>query len=105
VAVTPLEPDRAVEPTAAGDVVVLTVRGRLDSGTGAALVRAAATAVSDAAVRVDIDLRSITGFTGDGARWLHRCRRLSEELPEGLHYRTGRGPGQAALLAAYAGEQ
>lgn len=103
--VTPLEPLRAVESTDTGDVVVLTVRGRLDGDTGAALVRAAATAVGDEAVRVDIDLCSITGFTTEGAHWLVRCRRLSGELPEGLHYRTGRGPGQDALLAAYAEEQ
>jgi hypothetical protein len=105
VPVTPLEPHRAVEPTEAGDVVVLTVRGRLDGDTGAALVRAASTAVGDEAVRVDIDLCSITGFTTEGARWLVRCRRLSGQLPEGLHYRSGRGPGQEALLAAYAEER
>lgn len=102
--VTPLQPDRAVDATATGDVVLLTVRGRLDGSTGAALVRAAATAVAEEAVRVDIDLGSITSFTADGARWLARCRRLSTQLREGLHYRSGRGPGQQALLVAYADE-
>ena len=30
-----------------------------------------------------------------------RCRAVCGDLPDGLHYRTGRGPGRAALLAAY----
>ena len=105
VTVTPVEPERAIERSAAGDLVVLTVRGCLDGAAGAALVKAA----SDAAVerrpsRIDIDLCSVTGFTPEGARWLLRCKRLSADLRDGLHYRTGRGPGQEALLVAYAEE-
>lgn len=103
--VTPLDPERAVQRTASGDVVVLTVLGRLDGGSGAALVRAIGAAVEEDVVRVDVDLAAITGFTPDGARWLLRCRALSGQVPEGLHYRPGRGAGQAALLAAYADEQ
>ena len=32
---------------------------------------------------------------------LVQCRAICGDLPDGLHYRTGRGPGRAALLAAY----
>ena len=103
--VTPLEPDRAIERTASGDVVVLTVRGCLDGAIGAALVKAAGDAAETMPSRIDIDLCSVTGFTPEGARWLLRCRRLSADLRDGLHYRTGRGPGQEALLVAYADEQ
>lgn len=105
VPVTPLEPERTVERTASGDLIVLTVLGRLDGGSGAALVRAVGAAVDGPVVRIDVDLSAITSFTPEGARWLLRCRGLSEGLPEGLHYRPGRGPGQAALLAAYADER
>ena len=102
--VTPLDPERAVERGADGDTVVLTVRGCLDGAAGAALVQAAAEATQAAAARIDIDLCGVTGFTPEGARWLLRCRRLSAQLPGGLHYRTGRGAGQEALLVAYADE-
>jgi hypothetical protein len=105
VPVTPVEPERAIERGATGDVVVLTVRGCLDGAAGAALVKAAADAASDLdPSRIDIDLCAVTGFTPEGARWLLRCRRLSGDLRDGLHYRTGRGPGAEALLVAYADE-
>lgn len=100
--VTPVEPRRAIERTAAGDVVVLTVRGCLDGAAGAALLEAAAHAAETPPARIVIDLCSLSGFTPEGARWLLRCRRLSAGLRDGLHYRTGRGPGQEALLVAYA---
>ena len=51
--------------------------------------------------RIDVDLRSLDSFTDAGARALVGCRDLASHLPEGLHYRTGRGPGRDALLAAY----
>ena len=40
-------------------------------------------------------------WTQEGAVALVRCREICGDLPDGLHYRTGRGPGRAALLAAY----
>ena len=69
--------------------------------TGAALVAAAEAALATEPERVDIDLRSLQSWTQDGAAALVRCREICGDLPDGLHYRTGRGPGRAALLAAY----
>ena len=84
-----------------GDVVVLELSDALDPTVGRALVDAAAAAVGTGPERVDIDLRAISAWTREGARSLVACRELCRDLPEGLHYRTGRGPGRDALLAAY----
>jgi hypothetical protein len=93
-----VEPVRVDEDAA----VVLTIEGELDQISGEALVEAVATAVADGADRLEIDLCSLTGFTEDGACSLVACRHLCEDLADGLHYRTGQGPGRDALLAAYA---
>ena len=85
----------------AGAAVVLELADLLDADTGAALVAAAEAATATGPTRVDIDLRSLRSWTQDGAAALVRCREICGELPDGLHYRTGRGPGRAALLAAY----
>lgn len=85
-----------------GGAVVLELSSALDPLVGRVLVDAVASAVATSPERVDIDLRSITEWTEEGARSLVRCRELCRELPDGLHYRTGRGPGRDALLAAYA---
>lgn len=85
-----------------GTVVVLRIRGCLDDAAGTAILQAVATAVDDEARRLDIDLREVTAFTASGARSLVTCRALLAGLSEGLHYRTGKGPGRDALLAAYA---
>jgi hypothetical protein len=84
--------------------VVLTIQGTLDRDAGAALVDATRTAAGGGAPRIDIDLRSVTSFTDEGARSLLRCRELCGALLDGLHYRTGQGPGREALLTAYAEE-
>ena len=84
--------------------MVLTIEGTLDGDAGAALLDATRAAADDGAPRIDIDLRSITGFTDEGARSLLRCRELCGALLDGLHYRTGQGPGRDALLTAYAEE-
>ncbi len=84
-----------------GATVVLELSDLLDAGTGAALVAAAEAALTADPERVDIDLRSLQSWTQDGVVALVRCRELCGDLPDGLHYRTGRGPGRAALLAAY----
>lgn len=84
-----------------GAAVVLELSDVLDPLVGRVLMDAVASAVATGPDRVDIDLRSLTDFTDEGARALVRCRELCRELPDGLHYRTGRGPGRAALLAAY----
>ena len=87
-----------------GAVVVLVVRGDLDARAGKALETAAASAGArpDEVTRVDVDLRAVDSFTPEGAAALLCCRDLTDGLSEGLHYRTGRGPGREALLAAYA---
>jgi hypothetical protein len=95
--------DRALEAHG-DDAVVLTIEGSLDGTAGAALVHATKAAADDGAPRIDIDLRSITDFTDEGARSLLRCRELCGALLDGLHYRTGQGPGREALLTAYADE-
>jgi hypothetical protein len=80
--------------------VVLELSDLLDESTGEALVTAAPPP-SARPHRVDIDLRLLQSWTQEGAA-LVRCREICDDLPDGLHYRTGRGPGRAALLAAYA---
>ena len=105
--VSRVEPERGFDGVAilvedAG--VVLTIHGCLDADAGAALLRAAKAAVAEEAARLDIDLCSLEGFTDEGACALVACRSLCADLPDGLHYRTGQGPGRDALLAAYAEE-
>ena len=85
-----------------GAGLVLELSDLLDANIGEALVAAANAALETSPVRVDIDLRCLQSWTQDGAVSLVRCREICRDLPEGLHYRTGRGPGRAALLAAYA---
>jgi hypothetical protein len=84
-----------------GGAVVLELSDVLDPLVGRVLVDAVASAIATAPERVEIDLRSITDWTHEGALALVRCRELCRDLPDGLHYRTGRGPGRDALLAAY----
>ena len=66
-----------------------------------ALVDAATAAVADAPERLDIDLRSSRAWTPEGAIALVPVPGICSDLADGLHYRTGRGPGRDALLAAY----
>jgi hypothetical protein len=99
---TPVAARRApVTVRSDGAALVLELSDLLDESTGEALVAAAAAAVEAAPERVDIDLRLLQSWTQDGAAALVRCREICGDLPDGLHYRTGRGPGRAALLAAY----
>ena len=81
--------------------IVLELADLLDAGAGAALVAAAEAALATLPERVDIDLTGLQSWTQEGATALVRCRAICGDLPDGLHYRTGRGPGRAALLAAY----
>jgi anti-anti-sigma regulatory factor len=97
-----MEPEHAVQTRNEGEGVVLTIQGCLDQGTAEALVAAASHAVEGGPARLEIDLCSLTGFTDEGAGALAACRELCTDVPEGLHYKTGQGPGRAALLAAYA---
>jgi hypothetical protein len=85
-----------------GSTVVITVERTLDAQAGDTLVRLAAAAIEAGRPdRLDIDLRGLQDYTEDGARSLAACRTLGNQLGEGLHYRTGRGPGREALLVAY----
>jgi hypothetical protein len=84
-----------------GAAVVLELSDTLDATVGAALVDAATAAVADEPERLDIDLRKLRSWTPDGAIALVRCREICTDLADGLHYRTGRGPGRDALLSAY----
>jgi hypothetical protein len=84
-----------------GTTVVISVEGDLDFTTGEALLSAANAAVETGPTRLDIDLRALENFDEKGAVALVACRALGAQLAEGLHYRTGRGPGREALLAAY----
>lgn len=84
-----------------GSTVVIAVAGELDITTGEALLDAAEAAVATGPSRLDIDLRALENFDEAGAGALVSCRQLGAQLAEGLHYRTGRGPGRDALLAAY----
>jgi hypothetical protein len=88
-----------------GTTVVLAVVRCLDEAAGGALLDAASAAlVAGPTRRIEVDLRALDSFTDAGARALVGCRDLGTKLPEGLHYRTGRGPGRDALLAAYTDE-
>jgi hypothetical protein len=89
--------------TTEGGTVVLAVLSNLDEAAGRALVEAASAAVAADSERIDVDLCSLQDYTPTGARALVACRDLAARLPQGLHYRTGRGAGRDALMAAYDG--
>jgi hypothetical protein len=93
--------DSPIRVATEGTTVVIAVERCLDSPTGEALLNAVSGAMATGPTRLDIDLRALENFTPEGADALVSCRKLSSELVEGLHYRTGRGPGRDALLAAY----
>jgi hypothetical protein len=100
---TPVAPSRRAPVTVhtAGTTVVLSLAEDLDDEAGDALVAAATAALHAEPERIDIDLRSLRSWTPRGARALVTCRQVCTDLLGGLHYRTGRGPGREALLAAY----
>lgn len=81
--------------------VIVEVGDTLDERMGDVLVDAVASAVATTPERVDIDLTALSDWTPEGADSLVQCREMCRGLPDGLHYRTGRGPGRDALLAAY----
>lgn len=95
------EDSSAIRVATEGTTVVIAVARCLDVPTGEALISAATAAVATRPTRLDIDLRALENYTNEGAGALASCRALASELVEGLHYRTGRGPGRDALLAAY----
>jgi hypothetical protein len=85
-----------------GSAVVISVERTLDAAAGDTLLRLASAAVdAGRPERLDIDLRALDDYTEDGARALVALRALCARLAEGLHFRTGRGPGREALLIAF----
>jgi hypothetical protein len=103
----PLPPDAdpdtsSIRVTTEGSTVVIAVENTLDGPAGDTLYRLAAAAVeAGKPERLDVDLRALQDYTEEGAQALVACRVLASRLSEGLHYRTGRGPGREALLLAY----
>jgi hypothetical protein len=94
-------PRSPIDVTKDGDTIVIAVAFTLDEAAGVALLHAASAAADSGPRRIDVDLRALESFTDAGARALVGCRDLGARLPEGLHYRTGRGAGREALLVAY----
>jgi hypothetical protein len=97
-----MDPEHVIDAHVGDGGAVLTIIGCLDQATGEALVKAAARLVTDRPGRLEIDLCQLTGYTEEGACALAACRELCTSLAEGLHYKTGQGPGREALLLAYA---
>jgi hypothetical protein len=109
---TPPVPAGVPAPGAAGpgggaEGAVLAVTGCLDGGAGLRLLAAAKGALAAGACRIDVDLCAVTDFTPPGTAALAACRQLAAragDRPGGVevHYRTSRGPGRDAMLAAFA---
>lgn len=97
--------DPGVAPDVANRVeatATITLGGRLDANAGVELLAALQAHLDGGATRIDIDLLGLDDWSPEGARALRRCRRLAQNLPGGLHYRTGPGAGHDALLEAFA---
>jgi hypothetical protein len=84
-----------------GSVVTIAVTGQLDANAGVELLASLRDEVESAS-RIDIDLLGVTGSTPEGARSLRRARSIAGRLTDGLHFRTGPGAGQEALLEGFA---
>ena len=98
----PTSVDRVVEAENEGATVTIRLAGHLDAVAGAALLDTLRTELDRGPHRVDIDLSSLQDFTPEGLEALASCGDIATGLPGGLHYRTEGGPGQAAVLAAFA---
>ena len=101
---TPVAARRApVTVRTEGAAVVLELSDNLDATVGPPWSTPPTAAVAAAPERLDIDLRKAPHLD---PRRGHRPGPLPGDLhrpADGLHYRTGRGPGRDALLAAYSG--
>lgn len=91
----------SLHTTTAHGTATVVVRGRLDDHLGEELAGVVGATVAGGVDRLDLDLRDVTSFTHGGAAALLACRDLCGPVPEGLHYRSGHGPGRDALLHAY----
>lgn len=85
-----------------GAAATVVVSGPLDAPAGEALHDALVRSLARSLPRVEVDLQGVTSFTVEGVAWLTACHALAPDLADGLHYRTGPGPGRDALLASYA---
>ena len=95
----------SVRRTVDGGSTVLAVEGALDTHVGSVLVAAVHDAVVHGVDRLEVDLAAVDAFDDAGLASLLACRDAAREISGGLHYRTCGGPGQAALLAAFADEE
>jgi hypothetical protein len=93
-----------VHASAEGGLVTIAIEGALDQTAGGALVDSLRHELDRGPVRVSIDLTALASFTEEGATSLATCHSLGSGLPEGLHFRTEPGPGQEALLVAFAAD-
>jgi hypothetical protein len=84
-----------------GAALTVTVGGELDDAGGKSLAEAVRAALHRSPARLDVNLQGITSFTAAGAAALRLVGDLGAAVPGGVHYRTGRGAGSDALLAAY----
>jgi hypothetical protein len=85
----------------AGDLITISVHGRLDANAGVELLATLRGELDSRPPRVDVDLLAVEHWTPEGARALRRAQSLAHGLPAELHYRTAAGPGHDALLAAF----
>jgi hypothetical protein len=95
------------EAAASADGAVLAVVGCLDGEAGLHLMADVKRALAAGAGRIDVELCAVTDFTQAGTAALAACRQLAARAgdhPAGVevHYRTNRGPGRDAMLAAFA---
>jgi hypothetical protein len=81
--------------------VAVSVSGILDGAAGAVLLSGVRSALAGPAP-VEVDLTGVTGHTLGGIAALRGCRVMTASAASRVHYRCGRGPDRAALLAATA---
>jgi anti-anti-sigma regulatory factor len=81
--------------------VLITLAGEFDAAAARALLRTVAIAASTRVVRVEIDLCGITALSEEGIHAVTACRRLSEQIPQGVGFRVS-GLGRELLLASVA---
>jgi ABC-type transporter Mla MlaB component len=87
-----------------GGHVTVSVEGDLDGETAAVLLETIEQELAATPNRIDVELCQVASFDDDGTKALRHCRELCATVPAGLHFRTESGPGQSALLEAFASE-
>lgn len=87
-----------------GGGLVIALAGEFDASAARALRRTVAIAATARVTRMEIDLRTITAVCDDAVHAVTACRRLSEQIPQGVGFRVG-GLGQQLLLASVSRDQ